>query len=86
MSQREQLNLRLPPDWFDVLTFAAAFDQITIAEYVKLIVSERVSQLREDPDIKVVQILSERRAREKQPDAKSGSVTQLRPTARSDKN
>jgi hypothetical protein len=82
MAHREQLNLRLPPDWFEVLIFAAAFDKITVAEYVKLLIADKVQQLKEDPDIQVVQILSSRRASEDKPETDASNVTQLKRTVR----
>jgi hypothetical protein len=82
MAHREQLNLRLPPDWFDVLIFAAAFDKVTVAEYVKLLIADKVQQLKEDPDIQVVQILSDRRAGEDKSETDASNVTQFKPPAR----
>jgi hypothetical protein len=51
MALREQLNLRLPPEWFDVLAAAALYDGQSVPDYVKALVAQKVAALREDPDI-----------------------------------
>jgi hypothetical protein len=54
MAQREQLNLRLPPEWFEVLGIAAVLDDATIAEYVKEMIGQLVASLRLDEDVAVM--------------------------------
>ncbi len=51
MAQREQLNLRLSPEWFDVLSIAAMYDDQSLADFVKVILEHQVERLRDDPDI-----------------------------------
>jgi hypothetical protein len=72
MAQREQLNLRLPGEWFEILGIAAMFDDVTVAEYVKEMLGQRVANLRLDPDIAVV-----RRKKADRAAAKDGNVTRL---------
>ena len=49
VAQREQLNLRLPPEWFEVLTIAAMYEDQTAADFVKSILEQEVARLRDDP-------------------------------------
>jgi hypothetical protein len=72
MAQREQLNLRLPGEWFEILGIAALFDDMTVAEYVKEMLGQRVANLLLDPDIVAVQRFKAERA-----GMKDGSVTRL---------
>jgi hypothetical protein len=76
---REQLNLRLPPEWFDTLNAEATIGDLTIAEYVKAVVADKVAELEKDPDVQAVQLALQaaraRRAAESQPD---DNVTPLR--------
>jgi hypothetical protein len=51
MAQREQLNLRLPPDSFDVLAAAAFYDGVSVPDYVKQLLEHEVARLRKDEDI-----------------------------------
>ena len=72
MSQREQLNLRLPPDWFELLEVAAFFDSVTLSEYVKTMLEDRVVALRKDPEVTATA-----RARAERAAVKSGKVARL---------
>lgn len=51
MAQREQLNLRLPPESFDVLAIAAVYDGVSVPDYVKRLLEQQVARLRNDEDI-----------------------------------
>ncbi len=51
MAQREQLNLRLPPESFDVLAVAAFYDGVSVPDYVKQLLEHEVARLRKDDDI-----------------------------------
>jgi hypothetical protein len=54
MAQREQLNLRLPAEWFEVLGIAAVLEDATITDYVKEMIGQRVVSLRLDDDVAAV--------------------------------
>ncbi len=72
MALREQLNLRLPPEWFEVLTIAAMYNDQTAADFVKGILEQEVARLRKDPDIADV-----RRRKAQRSGERDGSVTRL---------
>jgi hypothetical protein len=73
MAQREQLNLRLPPDWFDTLSVGAYLDGTTIPDLVRLLIGEKVAQLDDDPDVRQVREIRARRGAANEPD----NVTRL---------
>ncbi|HEX9482455.1 MAG TPA: hypothetical protein VF927_10170 [Solirubrobacteraceae bacterium] len=76
---REQLNLRLPPEWFDTLNAEAQIRGLTVAEYVRLVVSDRVSELENDLDVQAVQaVLRAARARRSGGGESPSNVTRLR--------
>ncbi len=72
MAPREQLNLRLPPEWFEVLTIAAMYEDQTAADFAKGILEREVARLRDDPDIVDV-----RRRKKERNGVEDGSVTRL---------
>jgi hypothetical protein len=69
---REQLNLRLPPEWFEVLTIAAMYQDQSAADFVRGILEREVARLRDDPDIADVRHRKAERSGER-----DGSVTRL---------
>jgi hypothetical protein len=76
---REQLNLRLPPEWFDTLDAEATIRGLTVAEYVRSVVADRVTELDEDLDVQAVQaVLRAARARRSEGGEPSSNVTRLR--------
>jgi predicted DNA-binding protein len=48
MAQREQLNIRLPPETFEILEAAAFLESVTVSEYVKDMIERQVTGLREN--------------------------------------
>jgi predicted DNA-binding protein len=79
---REQLNLRLPPEWFDTLNAEAQILGLTVAEYVRSVVSDRVGELEDDLDVQAVQaVLRAARSRRSEGGESQGNVTRLRRTS-----
>lgn len=73
MPKREQLNLRLPEGWFDVLETAGYLEDQTVAEYVKDLLEHRVAELEHDDDVKAI-----RRRKAERRAMKSRKLTRLR--------
>jgi uncharacterized protein (DUF1778 family) len=83
---REQLNLRLPPDWFDVLNAEAQIGNESVPEFVRTVIEEKVAELAGDEDVLAVKEAIER-ARERrrgQASQAESNVTPLRNRAASD--
>lgn len=84
MAQREQLNLRLPPEWFEVLSVGAVLDgDDTVVEYVRRAIGTKVSQLERDPDVAAMLALKAQRRAMADPDS---NVRRLEPRGAGDES
>jgi hypothetical protein len=83
---REQLNLRLPPDWFDVLNAEAQIGNETVPELVRSVIADKVAELATDEDVLAVkaEIESARERRRGRRSQVKSNVTPLRERAAGD--